>query len=411
MISLQHPEILEHLKLLDYGLLPVFMRSKNVYSLIIKAPKEVILTARNNNEFKIYLLKDTPSSIYSLGLITAFFDDHDEPLVITSPMHKEDQLMKDLVKLLMQDSFDLYFFDENNRELLGVKATHPNFSKFRSVIKKSKFKEFTPSEALNFQRQMQTVFSRRNANDDDNAFTVFLKERLYDDNIVIIDARDENLGFQTTENSISITTLEREGTPGPMQERDIAQLMARMFDNSQIFINPFRVDTDKEITDVLVASQNYLIFIQAKDSPNTKESLDRKIQRKRKTIKAHIDKATKQIQGALKYAQTNDKILLKGKDGIISISTKNKKLVGLVVVKELFDDDYIACSSPILKVIRDLEVPIALFDFSQLHSLTHNFANSSQFIDGIYNMVDIALEHDQFPKAVWSGAPLGETGS
>jgi len=115
MISLQHPEILEHLKLLDYGLQPVFMRDTNSFSLIIKAPKEVILTARTENKFKVYLIKDKAEPPSLLGLMTAFFDDHDEPLVISSPMLKEDRLMEDLAKLFTQETFNLYFFDENNR--------------------------------------------------------------------------------------------------------------------------------------------------------------------------------------------------------------------------------------------------------------------------------------------------------
>jgi len=256
---------------------------------------------------------------------------------------------------------------------------------------------------------MQTLFAYRTVIEDDDAFTIHLGERLYDDDLAIIDARDESTGFQTIESPISITTLEREGSPGSMQERDIAQLMARMFTADQIFLNPFRIDTDREITDVLVVSENYLIFIQAKDSPNTEKILSRKIQRKRETIRAHISKATKQIRGALSYAQTNNEMVLKGNDENISIPTTGKQLVGLVIVKELFDDEYIECSAPILKVIRDLEVPIALLDFSQLHTLTHNFSNSDELIDGLYNMVDIALENDQFPKAVWSGVPREKT--
>jgi len=406
MLSLKYPEILPHLQLLDYGLQPVRIKTEDRISLIIKATKEVILTARNKNKFKVYLVKEQTDSSCSLGLVTAFFDDHDEPLVVMTPMHKEDELMKDLVKLFTQDSFDLYFFDENNRELFGVNASNIEFNRFHTLMTEAEFTDFVPSKAQDFIKKMQTSFAYRTSIDDKNAFTILLNERLYNDDYAIIDARDKITSFQTNENPFAITTLEREGDPGPMQERDIAIIMARLFKSEQIFLNPFRADTDKELTDVLIVYDHVLLFIQAKDSPNTEKILNRTIERKRKTTRAHIKKATDQIRGALSYAQKNGKIILKGESESIIVPTKGKQLIGLIVVRELFDDDYVECSSSVLKAIRDLEAPIALLDFPQLHILTQNFANSIQFTNGIYSIVDMALEHEEFPKSVWNGAPL-----
>jgi hypothetical protein len=78
-------------------------------------------------------------------------------------------------------------------------------------------------------------------------------------------------------------------------------------------------------------------------------------------------------------------------------------LVGLIVVKELFDDDYKECSTPILKVVRDLELPIGLFDYSQLNVLTQKLVTPALFINGLYRALDVALKHEQFPKSVHSG--------
>lgn len=75
----------------------------------MKVSKEIILTARLNGEFKVYLLGDEAGPASHLGLVTAFFDDPDEPLTIKSPQFAGDDLLKDLTSLLSQSEFDIYF--------------------------------------------------------------------------------------------------------------------------------------------------------------------------------------------------------------------------------------------------------------------------------------------------------------
>lgn len=58
MFSIDHPNIIRHLRQLGYGLLPVYLHGKDRFVLVIKAPKEAILAARPNNEIRIYLLGD-----------------------------------------------------------------------------------------------------------------------------------------------------------------------------------------------------------------------------------------------------------------------------------------------------------------------------------------------------------------
>ncbi|GAB7550523.1 hypothetical protein NRB_00170 [Novosphingobium sp. 11B] len=86
MFSLDHPEILSHLGQLIYGFQPVQFPGGR-FSLIIKAGKEFILTAHINNGFKIYLVPDIAVPGQSLGLMTAFFDGYDEPLVLFTPLY------------------------------------------------------------------------------------------------------------------------------------------------------------------------------------------------------------------------------------------------------------------------------------------------------------------------------------
>ena len=76
--------------------------------------------------------------------------------------------------------------------------------------------------------------------------------------------------------------------------------------------------------------------------------LRRSIDRKRKTIRGHIKKATNQMRGALTYVREygGAAILLDGKP--VTIKLGGRQIVGLVMVKELFDDDYSECRAPVL---------------------------------------------------------------
>src|SRR4051812_41430385 len=130
MLTFDHPEIVAQLRHLIYGFQPVRYPDAS-FCLLLKASVDIILTARLNNEFKVYLIPDPVAAGRSLGFITAFFDDHDEPLVLFTLLYAGDAMLTDLTKTLGQESFKLYFFDEHCRELLGVSARLEEVARFR----------------------------------------------------------------------------------------------------------------------------------------------------------------------------------------------------------------------------------------------------------------------------------------
>jgi hypothetical protein len=136
---MDHPELLPHLKSLGYGLMPIFQPGCGKHFLVVKATKEIILTARLNRQFKVYLLGDDQGQTSHLGFITAFFDDADEPLVIKSPQFADDELLKDLTSLLSQPEFEVYFFDEHDREMMGVVANNIDAARFCAEIECASF--------------------------------------------------------------------------------------------------------------------------------------------------------------------------------------------------------------------------------------------------------------------------------
>jgi hypothetical protein len=404
-LSIEHPELLPHLKTLGYGLQPVFHRGRGKHFLVVKVTKEMILTARLNREFKVYLLGDDQGPTSHLGFITAFFDDPDEPLAIKSPQFAGDDLLKDLSSLLSQSEFEVYFFDEHDREMMGVHASNADAARFRAEMERATFAFYEREEFSAILRRLEHRFGVRNADDDANAFTISLGENLYPDDFVLIDGRDEAYQFQGADQSPAATSLERE-EPGPFQERDIAVMLGRVFDGGCIFLNPTRDDTEKELTDVLVYTDDVMMFVQAKDSPNTEASLRRSVERKRSAICAHIEKASKQLKGAIGHAKKNGAVTIRTANGCVTLPVEDRQLFGLVVVREMFDDEYGPCSAPVLEVVHALQLPAVLLDYSGLHIMAQNLRTPARFINGFGNMFELATKRGEFPKPAWFGLPL-----
>jgi len=117
-------------------------------------------------------------------------------------------------------------------------------------------------------------------------------------------------------------------------------------------------------------------------------------------IRSHIDKATKQLRGAMRYALKTGAVSIRTADGPVTLPVGDRAMVGIVVVREMFDDDYGACSKPVLEFARALERPAVLLDYPGLHTLAQRLVAPEQFINGLGRMFEMALAKDEFPKPV-----------
>ena len=292
--------------------------------------------------------------------------------------------------------------------MLGSRAVIPDFDRINESLEVMSFSDFQANDILQIWQKFEHQFAIRTCDDDTNSFQVRINERLYDSNVSIGDLRENFFGFNDNQENIAFTSLRRDGNSesGAMQEKDIARLLRRLFEADEVFLNPFRADelkeNKRELVDLLIITENVMIFVQAKDSPNKEDILNRTINRKRTTIRRHIEKATAQVKGALCYARDHDGVTIFIDHKPVRIDLNGRQIVGIVVVKELFDDDYLACSLPVLNLVRELELPISLLDYPQLHVLTQNFKSPSEFVNGLFRALDMALESEQFPKSVFS---------
>ena len=404
MFSIQHPSILSHLGQLPYGLQPVFLTTEDTFSLILKATKEAILTARLNKQVMVYLIPDINAFDFSLGFITAFFDDQDEPIVLFTPLYAADAMLTDLTAVLSQKAFDLYFFDEHDREMMGVCALVQNVDRFKQIIGGTKFHGFDQSQVSETLKSMGKWFAQRAAADDENAFIVQFESAIYPDDLMIIDARPTAYDFQGSKGHPAVTSLER-GEPGAYQERDLVRLLRRSFPGDSVFLNPMRADNGTELADVVCLTKDILLIVQAKDSPNTEASLRRSMVRKRAVIRAHIEKGAKQLRGVLAYVRARDEIAISTTSGMRTLDIKGHLICGLLIVREMFDDDYTVCSTPVLTVAKECRTPCVLLDYAGIHMMTMYLSSPDRLLNGLCQLFELALENGEYSKPRFLGQP------
>ena len=373
MLTITNPEDLDF----PGGLLPTHRVGDSRMILIVKAAGEIALTARLRRFFRFYLAPLHSGGVDTCGLLTAFFDDHDEPLAIGTPLF-DGEITSDFLQLLSSESFDVYFLDEHNRELLGFRAENRNATRFRLIWRTIRFVPLTFDRVRQFHDHMHIWFGARSPSDDDAAFNINLREELFPPNPI----------------------LWRQN-PGALSEHDIATAMHRPFVRDHVHLNPIRAVNGREFVDVLVATEKTVLLIQAKDSPNTEAALSRSIDRKRATARAHIDKAIAQLRGSINFinhlrSDDSIEIIIDGERH--ELSRSDRKVFGLVIVKELFDLDRPVYSPIVFAVFEDTGIPCLLLDYQELQRLTLCQPTEEGFVDALGRVFSFAREAGVFPR-------------
>ena len=395
MLTALHPEVIPFVHDISVGLVPFHFKDEKHPTLVVKAPKEAILASKLEQGFKIYIAPINIENHKTIGLISAFFDDDDEPLVLFTPLFKEPNTDL-LINLLNYRFIDVYLFDENNREYLGYTANVECKPSTKNILKDSKLLTFNLSLARKSHDQMTMWFGLRSVEDDKSAITISFNESLVPEDIFIQDLVPQNHSYHGAK-SFSFTELVRK-EPGPYQERDIVQLLHRLYLPEQIYLNPLRITDKEEIVDILVATENNILLIQAKDSPNTEIIARNPIKRKKATTVKNLTKAVKQMKGALRYIDSNSpmKMIIDGKEYELEIG--HRELRSLVIVKELFNDEYSVYSPIILSLVKSTNVPCIALDYSELNTYTSNLRDENSFIEAYDRVSTYGIQNGEFPR-------------
>ena len=374
-LSITNPEVVDTFADFPGGLWPICRRDDSRMILVVKGAREMAHTAKLRGGFRFYLIPVHFDNVVTHGLLTAFFDDYDKPLVIRTPLFNE-EITRDFLTLLSSDFFFVHFFEEHDRELLGFRAENPNAHRFRALSKTMHFVSPTLSCARHVLDEMEVWFGARSPSDDNNAFAIQLRESLYPDSLT-----------------------EHVDNPGELNEPDIAAALLRSFGDAQVFKNPIRADNGREFVDVLVATTKIMLLIQAKDSPITESTLTRNIDRKKATSARHVSKATAQLKGSINYLRScpSIEIFIEGKRRQVTMAGRD--VLGLVIVSELFDPERPKCSHLVLTVSDETETPCLLLDHTEFQELTFFRTCEESFVATLREIFSAARAHGMFPRS------------
>jgi hypothetical protein len=228
-------------------------------------------------------------------------------------------------------------------------------------------------------------FGNRTQQDDECAIRAAFKEELSPNDIFVLDMTPEVNAYQGGSGFRRDTLIRTD--PGYHQERDISACLLRAFEPQQIMMNPRRKDTFKEILDHLVLTDELAILIQAKDSPTTDAGMSRTLERKRRSTHSQIGDAIRQINGAARYLQREGTAMLVvgGKD--IEILLGQRRVIGLAIVKELFDDEGEAYAAA-CKKLTGLSGGGMVMDYNSFHAFTHRFSTETEFIRALETLIE-----------------------
>jgi hypothetical protein len=298
MLSIEKPQLCEEILKFPSGIHCIHMAEETTSRVILKLPVGYLLPIKLHKYFKIYVIPVDISGEPSIGLMCAFFDDSDSPLIcwrLLDPAHES----TDLLYALSKNEILLHLFDDQNRELLGYRAKINMPLETKTRLEHSQFPNFTHDNFNSAHEQALKWFSIRTEKDDAQAIHIQLTEALFPEDLIVFDLRPKLNSFQGAK-GYNFTVLERED-PGVYQEIDIINLLQRVFRPDQIYHAPKRHYDKEEIADVIVVTDKTCLIVQAKDSPNTEKTLQRTLQRKRLMSGHMLNDALKQISGAVKY--------------------------------------------------------------------------------------------------------------
>ena len=395
MLSITHPSVMSYIHELPVGLLPMIFSGDPLPRLVVKASKELILSAKVRKNFLIHLIPYDVSGVKSVGFMAAFFDDQQHPLVIAGALAKE-LLGYELCKIFLSEEVNVHFFDELGRETLGYKARFKSTNAHRGLLEMSQIPSaegLNQSAILNYFSDWFKLSGKR---EDEQAIKVELIEPLFPESFIFSDMRDENHLYHGSPN-MSHFTLER-AEPGNYQEQEIIALLQRTFAPEEIYFSPKRYYDREEVSDILVITNENIFIVQAKDSPNLEKTINLPMDRKKATALKALKKAAAQVKGAVNYLRRRKPAIFFIGDKEVEVDLEGKNLYGLVIMKELFDDSYDEYTPILIDVYEKTQVPTIPLSYSELHQYTRFLAGDETFIEALMKVFNWGHKTGMFPR-------------
>ncbi|WP_411561634.1 hypothetical protein [Pseudomonas shirazensis] len=391
-LTIMRPEIAACVATFSGGL-SVLSRQQSGLSrtvLIIKTSKESILTAKLQGVFKFYLAPAQISGQPCMAVVTAFFDNADSPLTILSPLIAGERLPEALEKL--PNAFDVCFFDEHNREVFACNA-YAELSAFRAALQSCA--KAARSDGVELMQRAHEWFAWRSDDDDCRAIPVKLSDTLLPVDVVHYNMREDSHGYLGSP-GFSRSTLRRP-EPGAQQELDIIMLLQRVYTPSQIVHSPVKVADNEELVDIAVAGAHCTLLIQAKDSPNTDQTLKSSLERKQTKSVSQLKVGLSQLGGAVSSLQRNPNLKLAG-NGVLDTDLTARPLVGVVIVKELFPGRFDVYSELAVKTMGKFGLPVVFFDYPEFERITRHCTSEKELLSAFDQILGAVTQTGLYPR-------------
>lgn len=395
MLSITHPVVMQDVHDLPGGLFPAVFKNDPLPRLIVKASKELILSAKVRKGFSIHLIPYDVENVKSVGFLGTFYDDRQHPLVVGGALIKE-LLGNEFAKVFLSSEVNVHFFDELSREVLGYRAKFRSSLLHRELLENAEIPSIIGLNQSAILNSLSDWFSRSGKKEDDEAIKVELIEPLFPEEFIFADLRDENHAYHGSPPATHFT-LERE-EPGTFQEQEIISLLQRTFLPEEIYYSPKRFYDREEVADIMVVTKENVFIVQAKDSPNLEKTINTAIDRKRSTSIKALKKGAAQVKGAVTYLRRKKPAVFLMGDNEVEVDLEGKGLYGLVVMKELFGDTYDEYSSVLLDLYRQNQVPTITLSYTELHQYTRFLHGDEAFLEAFMKVFNWGLKTGSFPR-------------
>jgi len=375
MLSLHYPEVKNILQQHAIGLLTL-RTPENKIILVLKMSKEILLAMKLCNGFKISFVKYPSGEQHAHAILTLIYDNPNEPLSLSNTFYDNPE-SKELIELLDQEEFQVYGFDEHNREFFGQTAKISDFERFREIKSTLVPGNPQPYTGSNFKNLIDQCYLLAENNNDKHTFSIDFASEIYSEPTHFIDTT-QLISSPSSEIQPLHYSLER-AEPGGQQEIDIFLLLQQIFLDSDIFLNPIRLDNSEEFVDIFVITDDHALLIQAKDSPNTASSLATLVDRKKRKTIGHLEKAIRQLKGAITHAKQKKLLKFKLKDKILEVDLLERKIIGLAIVKELFNEDLRTYTTMLMEAYESTGAPCSVLSYMELYDYSRHVDNHTFF--------------------------------
>ena len=184
-----------------------------------------------NRGFKVYVIPIQLEEISTIGLVSAFIDDEENPLTVWSSLGP-DPHSQALLRALRFGYVNIRMVDEHGREILAYEAMIEVPLESRVRMDVAKFYEATHDLDHAMSEFATAWFGVRVTDDDLQAISVKFEDPMYAEDRKFKDERPELFRFHGSTGFTEVSLVKLE--PGQFQEMDIILLLQRIFSPEQI---------------------------------------------------------------------------------------------------------------------------------------------------------------------------------